>query len=102
MEHDFVKARGVGITTAQMLKAPKGAYFVWADDILAYPTALAKKLGRHDLKIRGRRFITEGIQWRGINPATIVIDHSFIAGLHKAERNAYIRFLTHTAPKAEG
>jgi hypothetical protein len=43
--------RNTGETTRQMVRAPKGATFVWCNSHLHYPQHLARYLGRDDLKI---------------------------------------------------
>jgi len=43
--------RQSGITTRQMKEAPRGAIYVWPNNILTYPAMLAKRIGRDDLKI---------------------------------------------------
>ena len=43
--------RQTGRTTEQMKTAPKGAIYVWCNNRLHYPHALAHHLGRSDLII---------------------------------------------------
>lgn len=64
-----------GVTTWQMLTAPKGASYVWCNGKLPYPQALAKALERDDLVIRP-------LDWLRLdnvpNPSlvAVVVDHA--------------------------
>lgn len=69
--------RGTGTTTRQMQDAPKGAYFVWCNGQLEYPKALAKKIGREDLKII-RPYDLERDRMCGIEFTGIVVDHAAV------------------------
>lgn len=67
-------------TTAQMLEAPKGAYYVWYCAALSYPKQLAKHLGRADLKIVSPSFF--GHKGRGSGLKTkIIIDHGCVLSI---------------------
>lgn len=50
--------RQSGITTLQMLNAPKDAVYVWVNSKLLYPKHLARHLGRDDLVICTRGLLT--------------------------------------------
>jgi hypothetical protein len=64
-----------GKTTAQMLNAPKRAYYIWRDKALAYPRALAEHLGRKDLTIVTADFFSpRSGKGRGLK-VPIIIDH---------------------------
>lgn len=69
------KYRGTGRTTKQMMEAPKGAVFVWCNKEVWYPQRLAEKLGRKDLQIQPRSWLT-GERWRGQSFPGIVVDHA--------------------------
>lgn len=43
--------RGSGRTKTAMMNAPKGAIYLWCNEILDYPIRLAKSIGREDLII---------------------------------------------------
>lgn len=68
-----------GRTTKQMQEAPAGAVFVWCNGSTAYPRALAKRLGRDDLQVMPRAWLTHRSVY-GMRPGTLVIDHA--AELH--------------------
>ena len=70
----MVATRGTGKTTRQMLGAPLGSHFIWCNGTLSYPAALARKLGRSDLKIHRPSDLRSG-RLRGVDPALIVVDH---------------------------
>lgn len=74
-------ARGTGKTAAQMKAAAKGAYFVWCNDRLEYPKALAADIGRPDLHIVSPSwaFHDSAFHLRGVCQQ-IVVDHAFIPG----------------------
>lgn len=67
--------RQTGRTTLQMRAAPQGAVFVWCNEELFYPKALARDIGREDLKIISPRGIEWGQASRGRIPG-IVVDHA--------------------------
>ena len=70
----MVATRGTGKTTRQMLGAPLGGHFIWCNGTLSYPVALARKLGRFDLKIHSPCDLRGG-RLAGIDPALVVVDH---------------------------
>ena len=43
--------RDIGITTGQMQRAKRGAFYIWVNSHLQYPMSLAISLKRADLKI---------------------------------------------------
>ncbi len=63
--------RQTGKTTAAILAAPKNAYFVWVNENLSYPIALARSLERIDIKVVGPSFIKKLI---GIRGYSVVLD----------------------------
>lgn len=66
--------RQTGITTQQMIEAPKGAIYVWVNDMLDYPKRLAEHLGRGDLLIKSPRSVRlQTVAGRRIG---IVVDHA--------------------------
>lgn len=69
------KDRGTGRTTKQMKEAPKGAVYVWCNKEVWYPQRLAEKLGRKDLQIEPRSWLTSE-RWRGLNLKGLVLDHA--------------------------
>lgn len=70
-----VGGRRSGRTAKMMQSAPHGCVIVWCNDVLHYPTALARHLGREDLKIVSPRWIEHG-QWRGITFPALRADHA--------------------------
>lgn len=64
-----------GRTTQQMKEAPRGALFIWCGNQTHYPRALARHLGREDLKIVTLDYLTHGgaesRPWPGV-----VLDHA--------------------------
>jgi len=70
MSKDSIRER----TTRQMQSAPIGSTFVWCNKYVAYPTALAQKLGRCDLVIRPLSWLKiKNVLGRRI---IIVVDHA--------------------------
>ena len=67
--------RQTGATTQQMQEAPPGAVFVWCNEHLHYPRALAKQLGRADLEIVGPGWL-ESDRWYGRTLSGLVTDHA--------------------------
>jgi hypothetical protein len=57
-----------------MQAAPLDAVFIWCNSRLDYPQALARKLGRTDLKIVSPSWLELG--WRGRELSGIVRDHA--------------------------
>lgn len=75
--------RQSGRTSAQMKKAPRGAYYVWPNKALNYPRALAKHLKRTDLKIVSPLFF--GYKGRGAGlKVKIIIDHNCLLSVSQA------------------
>jgi len=72
----MINGRQVGNTTHQMLAAPIGAYYVWANGQLDYPKHLAENIGRSDLNIVSPAWIEE-FRWCGIAVKNIIIDHAY-------------------------
>lgn len=69
--------RGSGRTTRQMQDAPIGALFIWGPQQgLSYPRALARNLGREDLRIESPSIFYDGaVRLRGLTLPTIILDH---------------------------
>lgn len=89
-------ARGTGRTTKQMLDAPQGAVFVWCNSDTYYPKALARKLGRIDLRVQPLSWLTHknvvGRRFTGF-----VLDHAIPKRLDKDAVDAMQYVLTHRA-----
>lgn len=83
-------ARGDGTTSRQMENAPYGALFVWPNEVLDYPRALANHLGRGDLEIVGPSALKyyeqrlAGRQFSGV-----VLDHATGESLTLREWDGY-------------
>lgn len=67
--------RKTGETTRQMLDAPKDALYIWCNDNLGYPKALAQYLGRGDLQIFGLSALN-GDRLLGRVFTDIIVDHA--------------------------
>jgi hypothetical protein len=67
--------RGTGRTTKQMRDAPQGAIFVWCNGHTDYPRALARHLGREDLRIEPRSFVESNTHMATSKP--IIQDHAY-------------------------
>lgn len=69
--------RQSGRTTRQMQEAPARATYVWVNERLEYPRALAKMLGRDDLRITGPTTVI-----RALNDSDrrryVVVDHAAV------------------------
>lgn len=65
--------RGTGRTSRQMLKAPHGAYFIWAGE-QDYVKALARFLNRSDLNLCDPVWLTVQRGARG----PVVVDHAVV------------------------
>ena len=49
--------RQSGRSSEQMKAAPAGAVYVWVNSMLGYPKALARAVGREDLRIVGPHMV---------------------------------------------
>jgi hypothetical protein len=67
--------RQTGRTTQQIKNAVFGAVFVWVNSDIKYPTALAAKLGRHDLEVRPLSWLKPQ-NVRGRRFSGVVVDHA--------------------------
>lgn len=70
--------RGTGRTRAQIIKLKPGALFVWCNESLSYPFALAFALDRGDITLAPRSVLTlEGFHRRcqGYRYSEVVLDH---------------------------
>ncbi len=74
--------RQIGLTTQQMQAAPKGAVFVWCNERLEYPRALAHKMGRDDLNIVSPHWLERIFVGHALTG--LVVDHA--ARLNDRER----------------
>ncbi len=64
-----------GRTSKQMLEAPQNSYYVWGSRCLDYPRKLAKHLGRSDLRIVGKKWLSYSTQPDDFMSHTIM-DHA--------------------------
>jgi len=69
--------RGTGRTAKQMLGAPKGAVFIWCNQVLHYPRMLARKHGRSDLLIVAPSWLMDA-RYCGKEFKAIIPDHALI------------------------
>lgn len=69
------KDRQTGRTTRQLEEAPQGTIFVWYNGHTDYPHALARKLGREDIKIKPFSWLDER-NVRGLRGTNVVLDHA--------------------------
>lgn len=68
-----------GITTRQLLAAPDGAIYIWVGAAMAYPRALAKKLGRDDIRVVPASWLVSKDRFIDVDSAThIVLDHGLL------------------------
>ena len=68
--------RQTGRTTAQMKASGPGAMFVWCNDALTYPKALARAHGRADLRIEPSSVLEAGGVRLFGRECQIVLDHA--------------------------
>ena len=90
--------RGTGATTQQMQDAPKGAVFVWCNNRLEYPRALARKIGRDDLSIVSPYWLERG--WAGQKFTDLVVDHA--CSLSAGEQNGLKYAITRLRSNNQG
>ena len=85
--------RQTGLTTQQMQDAPKRAVFVWCNNRLEYPQALARKIGRDDLNIVSPYWLESELI--GKKFTDLVVDHAAILSVSQQNglRYARVRFL---------
>lgn len=67
-----------GKTAQQMLNAPHGAVYVWVNDSLSYPKALARRLGRDDLDIKTLTWLDDDNHFMGREYSGVVLDHAAV------------------------
>lgn len=67
--------RGTGRTKDLMVRAPKGAVFIWKDDNLRYVLRMRKWLDREDIQLYGPS-ILESPVLRGRKISAIILDHT--------------------------
>ena len=75
-----IQKQGSDRTSRQMSEAPEGAFFVWCTGDVFYPRKLAAHIGRTDIIIKPRSWLS-GNGWRGLE-RMVVIDHHLM-DLHK-------------------
>jgi hypothetical protein len=85
-----VLMRQTGQTSKQIQDAPVDSVFVWVINDVRYPEQLARTLGRTDLKIVGRSWITSE-RWRGLRLSGVVVDHSIRPSIDELEALCAIR-----------
>lgn len=70
--------RGMGVTTSQMRRAPRGAVYLWPEQAtFGYARHLAHHLGRDDLQIMHMRALDGGgNKLRGLRMTGLVVDHA--------------------------
>lgn len=90
--------RGDGKTTRAMQAAPRGAVYIWCNGYLDYPTELARKLGRIDLKIV-RPVWLERRMYLGLELTGLVVDHA--AQLDRAQFDRYREALARVRQPSE-
>ena len=81
--------RQTGLTTQQMRDAPKRAVFVWHNNRLEYPQALARKIGRDDLNIVSPYWLSS--ECIGKKFTGVVIDHAAILSVSQQNGLRYAR-----------
>lgn len=72
--------RKSGRTSDQMRSAPIGAVFIWCTNHTHYPLALARHVGRTDLRIMPIRVLNSKAL-NGVALTGIILDHAAVAGL---------------------
>jgi len=77
MEVQMYEHRDTGRTAKQMLGAPKGAVFIWCNQVLHYPRMLARKHGRSDLLIVAPSWLMDA-RYCGKEFKAIIPDHALI------------------------
>lgn len=68
--------RQSGRTTAQMKSLPKGGLFIWCVNAINYPEALARSIGRADIKIVRPCWVM-GQNWKGLEFPGVELDHAY-------------------------
>ena len=90
------EARGSGRTSAQMTAAPLNSVFVWCNGRHGYPRALARHLGRPDIRIVSPSWVDSG---RSLGCAhTIVVDHAAMLSLRQRDEVLVINDHVHAPP----
>ena len=67
--------RGSGRTHSQMVNAPKGAVFIWCNNILSGARHIAENANRPDLEIVPESILEYPDRLRGRNLSGIIVDH---------------------------
>lgn len=73
-----------GSTTQQMNEASQGALYIWPNDLLDYPKALARHLGREDLVIVAPYYLDHFESWAKRWPE-VIVDHGATLNLKRTE-----------------
>lgn len=68
--------RGTGITTRQLQHLPKNGVFIWCNNDISYPQALARKIGRPDIKIYRRGILLSPYRLSGMTLTEVWCDHA--------------------------
>ena len=90
------EARGSGRTSAQMQGAPLNSVFVWCNGRHGYPRALARHLGRPDIRIVSPSWVGSD---RSLGCAhTIVVDHAAMLSLRQRDEVLVINDHVHAPP----
>lgn len=77
--HISDEQRGKGHTTQQLKDAKLGALFIWCNSRIDYPKALARHLGREDIKIVSPSVLEcNGERLRGLTLPEIILDHACV------------------------
>lgn len=71
----WTSERGSGVTKSQLESLPLHGVFVWCNDRLEYPRALAQSIGRLDIHIVSPGWL-EDDRWRGMKMTGLHIDHA--------------------------
>jgi hypothetical protein len=86
--------RGTGQTSSQMNECPKGAVYIWCNNHLEYPRALALHLGRIDLDIRGPASLAPAQRYfAGKRLSGVVLDHASRLTSRQIEGLVWVRAL---------
>ena len=87
--------RGTGRTTRQILAAPQDGVLV-VPGARVYYRNLARFLGRSDLRIESKDFVTDG-RYRGLLRGLVILDHA-IFDLRLLRSDVVDEFHRNTAP----
>ena len=89
--------RESGRTSQQIQAAPPQAVFVWCNGYHGYPRALARHLGRSDIRIVSPSWVGSG---RSLGCAdTIVVDHAAVLSSRQHEEVRIINDYAQSRPR---